>query len=178
MSEGDAAPPAGGGEEAGRSYRLRNVVVAAYLIVQAILPINGFVNDKRYLLMDRDAKFCESFRETLRSEDVQSVRLLPRSPYLNAHVERLFGSLKSECLNRMIFFGEQSLRRALNEYVAHYNAERPHQGVGVKSIASVVPEREGIGGLGNPCGQVTEQDFIFYELGRTACRANRAHYTG
>ena len=61
--------------------------------------------------------------------------LLPaKSPNLNAQLERFFGSLKSECLDRMIFFGEQSLRNAVQEYLAHYHGERNHQGLDNKII--------------------------------------------
>jgi transposase InsO family protein len=90
---------------------------------------DGFLNGKRFLIMDRDSKFCESFRDILENDDVSPVRLPPRSPNLNAHLERFFGSLKSECLDRMIFFGEKSLRRAVHCYLEHYHAERNHQGV-------------------------------------------------
>jgi len=55
--------------------------------------------------------------------------LPPRSPNLNAFIERFFRSLKSECLDRMIFFGENSLRNAVKEYLAHYHQERNHQGL-------------------------------------------------
>jgi transposase InsO family protein len=95
---------------------------------------DGFLTGKRYLLMDRDTKFCEAFRHILRDEGIQSVRLPARSPNLNAHIERFFGSLKSECLSRMIFFGENSLRRATISYLEHYHQERNHQGLGNKII--------------------------------------------
>ena len=90
---------------------------------------DGFLNGKRYLIMDRDTKFCQSFRSILQCSGVESVILPPRSPNLNAHLERFFGSLKSECLNRMIFFGENSLRNAVREFLAHYHGERNHQGL-------------------------------------------------
>ena len=79
--------------------------------------------------MDRDTKFCESFRAFLSNEDVRPVRLPPRSPNMNAHLERFFGSLKSECLNRLILFGENSMRNTVGQDLAHYQAERPHQGL-------------------------------------------------
>jgi transposase InsO family protein len=60
---------------------------------------------------------------------VKSVKLPPRSPNLNAHAERFVQSIKESCLERMIFFGEGSLRRAIHEYVAHYHGERNHQGL-------------------------------------------------
>ena len=53
----------------------------------------------------------------------------PRLPNLNAYAERFVRSIKDECLNRMIFFGERSLRKATLEYTAHYHAERNHQGL-------------------------------------------------
>ena len=74
---------------------------------------DGFLNGKRYLLMDRDAKFSASFCATLACVGVEAVILPPRSPNLNAYLERFFGSLKAECLDRLIFFGEESLRRAV-----------------------------------------------------------------
>jgi hypothetical protein len=48
---------------------------------------------------------------------------------MNAHLGRLFGSLKSECLNRLILFGKKAGRNTVNSYLAPYHAERPHQGL-------------------------------------------------
>ncbi|MCA9120424.1 MAG: DDE-type integrase/transposase/recombinase [Planctomycetaceae bacterium] len=90
---------------------------------------DGFLNGKRYLLMDRDTKFCESFRSFLANEGITPVRLPAKSPNLNAHQEMFFGSLKWECLDRLFFFGEGSLRNAIREFLAHYHAERNHQGL-------------------------------------------------
>jgi transposase InsO family protein len=56
--------------------------------------------------------------------------LPPRSPNLNAYVERFMRSLKEECLGRMIFFGEQSWRQAIRQFLGHYHEERNHQGLG------------------------------------------------
>ena len=95
---------------------------------------DGFLNGKRYMLMDRDDKFCGSFRVLLSDAGTEPVRLPPRSPDLNAHLQRFFGSLKSECLSRMIFFGESSLRRAIVTYLDHYHSERNHQGSVTRSL--------------------------------------------
>jgi transposase InsO family protein len=95
---------------------------------------DGFLLGKRYLLMDRDTKFSDGFRLILKSEDVNAVRLPPRSPNLNAHIERFFRSVREECLDRMIFFGEDALRRAVKTYLAHYHRERHHQGLGNRLI--------------------------------------------
>jgi transposase InsO family protein len=57
------------------------------------------------------------------------IRLPPMSPNLNAYAERFVRSIKDECLDRMIFVGQGSLRRAVAEYMTHYHAERNHQGL-------------------------------------------------
>lgn len=69
---------------------------------------DGFLIGKQKLIIDRDTIFCESFRTILNQSDIKSIMLPPRSPNLNVYIERFFHSLKLECLDRMIFFGENS----------------------------------------------------------------------
>jgi putative transposase len=95
---------------------------------------DGFLNGKRYVLMDRDGKFCPAFREILKYGDIKPVQLPPRSPNLNAYIERFHRSLKEECLERMIFFGEKSLRNAIKAFLEHFHMERNHQGLGNRLI--------------------------------------------
>lgn len=90
---------------------------------------DGFLNGKRYLLLDHDDKFSPAFQGLLKDEGIEPVPLPPKSPNLNAHLERFFGTLKSECLERMIFFGENMLRKAIRQFLEHYHAERNHQGL-------------------------------------------------
>jgi putative transposase len=90
----------------------------------------GALHSQGYVLHDRDAKFCAGFRSILRDGGVEALKLPPSSPDLNAFAERWVRSVKQECLSKLILFGEASLRRALNEYLAHFHAERPHQGKG------------------------------------------------
>jgi putative transposase len=104
----------------------------------------GWFRNKRKLIIDRDTKYCTDFRALIESSGSVVIRLPPRSPNLNAYAERFVGSIKSECLNRLIFFGEASLRRALREYIAHYHHERNHQGVDNALIAA--NDREFSGG--------------------------------
>jgi putative transposase len=89
----------------------------------------GFLKDSRLLVMDRDTKFSAAFRHTIRHGGVHSLRLPSKTPNLNAHIERFMRSIKEECLNRMIFFGEKSLNNAVKEYLEHYHTERNHQGL-------------------------------------------------
>jgi putative transposase len=103
-------------------------------IARDISAFDGFLVESKYLLMDRDTKFCTSFRETLAAADVTCLQLPKRSPNLNGYMERFMRSIKEECLRRMIFFGEDSLRNAVTEYLAHYHGERNHQSLGNRLI--------------------------------------------
>jgi putative transposase len=89
----------------------------------------GFLDGCKYLLMDRDSKFCPSFRFILRSAGVDPIRLPAKSPNLNSVAERWVLSIKSECLSRLILFGERSLGNAVAQYLDHYHQERNHQGL-------------------------------------------------
>ena len=95
---------------------------------------DGFLNGKRYILMDRDGKFSPAFKGILENEGVNPVPLPPKSPNLNAHLERFMRSIKEECLSRMVFFGEKMLRTAVGQFVDHYHGERNHQGLGNRII--------------------------------------------
>ena len=94
----------------------------------------------------------------LRETGVASVKLPPRSPDLNAHAERFVRTIKESCLNRLILFGEGSIRRAAAEFTAHYLVERNHQGLENKLICpdpthvregGEVKQRGRLGGLLN-----------------------------
>jgi len=90
---------------------------------------SGALASKRYLITDRDTKYTESFRRLVIDSGTEVIRLPPLSPNLNAYAERFVRSIKDECLEKMIFCGQASLRRAIGEYVAHYHGERNHQGL-------------------------------------------------
>ena len=106
----------------------------------------------------RDPLFTKSFRETLGSSEVETVKLPARSPNLNAYAERFVRSVKSECLAQIIPLGERHLRHAVTEYMAHYHVERNHQGIdnrliddqrGRINMAKGIERRERIGGMLN-----------------------------
>jgi putative transposase len=96
----------------------------------AVDPDSGHLQNQRYILHDRDTKFCATFRSILESAGTKCLTLPPRSPNLNAYSERWVRSAKEECLRKLILFGEGSLRRATAEYVSHFHGERNHQGKG------------------------------------------------
>ena len=94
----------------------------------ATMEDTGYLKGCRYLLHDRDKKFCREFRDTLAAGGVKCVAPPARSPNLNCYAERWVRSVKSECLSKLILFGESSLRRAVTNFCQHYHAERNHQG--------------------------------------------------
>jgi transposase InsO family protein len=94
----------------------------------ATAAIDGVFRPIRFALHDRDTKFYASFRATLRSGGVEPVLLSARSPNLNAFAERWVRSITTECLPKLILFGEASLRRASTQFLEHYHHERNHQG--------------------------------------------------
>jgi transposase InsO family protein len=92
--------------------------------------VDGILVGKRYLILDRDTKYCQMFRDFVQREGIAVIRLPPRSPNLNAYAERRVRGVRDECLSRLIPIGQGMLRRALREYGAHFHHERNHQGLG------------------------------------------------
>jgi putative transposase len=90
---------------------------------------DGPMTHARYLLHDRDAKFSEDFDDVFQSAGIEPLKLPPRSPNLNAFAERWVRSVKDECLDQLILFGERSLHHALKGYLSHFLHERNHQGL-------------------------------------------------
>ena len=78
---------------------------------------------------------------------MESVKLPPRSPNLNPHAERVVRSLKECCLDRLILFGESSLRAAVQNFVAHYHTERNHQGLDNRIIQPETGQPSSVGGI-------------------------------
>ena len=105
---------------------------------------SGALFAKRYLIIDRDTKYSEQFRRMIGDSGTKVIRLPPMSPNLNAYAERFVRSIKDECLDRMIFVGQASLRRAVAEYLSHYHAERNHQGLENRLIVpAAIQENDG-----------------------------------
>jgi hypothetical protein len=94
----------------------------------------GYLKGCRYVLHDRDTKFCASFRSVLAAGGVKTIPLPARSPNLNAFAERWVRSVKQECLSKLILFGAGPLSRTLAEFSAHYHGESNHQGKGNKLL--------------------------------------------
>ena len=115
----------------------------------------GFLCGCRYLLHDRDAKFCAAFDGVLESVGVKAVLLPPRSPNLNTHLERWNRSVKEECLSKMILFSEASLWQVLSNYVSHFHTERNHQGKGNVILFPEAGDR-----VGQSSGQIVTRERL------------------
>ena len=95
----------------------------------------------RFLIHDRDAKFARGFDEFLRSAGVRAVLTPYQTPTANAVVERFIGSIRRECLDRLLIVGQRHLLQVLSVYVSHYNAHRPHRALGLRApdLAGISP---------------------------------------
>jgi transposase InsO family protein len=116
---------------------------------------DGFLRGMKHLILDRDPLYTAAFRDLLRDSGVKPLLLPARSPNVNAFAERFVGSVKSECLNRIVPLGEKQLRSVVRAFVDHYHEERAHQGLRNDLIAprttslgsGPVQCRERLGGL-------------------------------
>jgi putative transposase len=117
----------------------------------------GALVGHRVLICDRDAKWSGPVRERLSEAGIRVVQTPFQAPNANAYAERFVRSIKHECLNRVIPFGEGHLRRAIAEFLEHYHGERNHQGLGNELIDGAPPvegghrirRRQRLGGLLN-----------------------------
>src|SRR5215467_9319851 len=121
---------------------------------QQMLEAFPFDTAPKYLLRDRDCIYGQEFRKQVEAMNINEVLSAPRSPWQRAYVERIIGSIRRECLDHMIIFDEDALRRTLSSYFSYYHRSRLHLSLGkdspdsrpVQSIGriTVFPE---VGGL-------------------------------
>jgi putative transposase len=83
----------------------------------------------RFLIHDRDSKFSEAFDALFDGVGIRIIRTPVQAPNANAHVERWVGTVRRECLDRLLIAGRRHLEHVLRVYVRHYNRARPHRGL-------------------------------------------------
>jgi transposase InsO family protein len=103
---------------------------SARWVIQQLREAFPEASTPRYLLLDRDSIFSAEVMAAIRGFGIDPVRTAYRSPWQNAIAERWVGTCRRELLDHVIVFGERHLRRLLADYVAYYNAERVHTGLG------------------------------------------------
>jgi putative transposase len=81
----------------------------------------------RFLVRDRDSKFTREFDEVFRSEGIRVIKAPVRAPRARAHAERWVGSVRRECLDRILIVGRRHLELVMKTYALHYNEHRPHR---------------------------------------------------
>ncbi len=97
----------------------------------------------RFLIHDRDSKFTAAFDEVFRSDGIRTIRTPVRAPRANAFIERWIGTVRRECLDRMLILNRRHLERALPVYIRHYNEHRPHRSLDQRPpIEEPPPESE------------------------------------
>src|SRR6202030_4048260 len=95
----------------------------------------------RYLKRDRDTSYGPAFLQRIRAMGIRDHPIAPRSPWQNAYVERLIGSIRRECLDHIIVWNERSLRRTLKDYFAYYQRSRTHLALAKDAPESRVVEK-------------------------------------
>jgi putative transposase len=109
----------------------------------------------RYLIRDRDSRYGEAFDRRLRGLGVRQLRTPPKAPRANALAERWVRSARTECLDHLVIVDERHLQRVLDEYVAYFNAWRPHQGLSQRAPCGSAPT-----GPSNPTGRIIGQPVL------------------
>jgi Integrase core domain len=79
-----------------------------------------------YLVRDNDRAYGQTFQRRVRAMGIRDRPISPQSPWQNGIAERLIGTLRRECLDQVVIFGETHLRRILSAYAAYYNQARTH----------------------------------------------------
>ena len=93
------------------------------------LAMDEDIDDVRFLIRDRDAKFTRSFDEVFRSEGARVLQAPVRAPKANAFAERFVRTIRTELLDQVLVLGRRHLLAFLRDYETHYNSHRPHRGI-------------------------------------------------
>lgn len=99
---------------------------SAEWISRQLTEAYGWERGPRYLIRDRDSIYGDVFIRRLRAMGIRDRPTAPRSPWQNGYCERLIGSIRRDCLDHVVVFGERHLRHLLRSYASYYNQTRTH----------------------------------------------------
>jgi transposase InsO family protein len=119
------------------------------------LAIEEQLDEVRFVVHDRDAKFSGPFDEILRGEGVRVIKTPVRAPKANAVAERWVRSVRNECLDHVLVFGRRHLEQILRGYLTHYNTERPHRSLELAAPAGTLQEARG-----SPPAEIRRRDVL------------------
>jgi putative transposase len=111
------------------------------------LAIDERLANVRYLIHDRDSKFCGSFDAIILSEGAEVIETPIRTPRANAVAERFVRTARAECLDWLLILSRRHLERVLRRYVVHYNEQRPHRALALAAPAADAPPRASPAGV-------------------------------
>ena len=97
-------------------------------------PMDGFLRNATHLIHDRDPLFTTAWKELLESSGIKCAPIPAQSPDCNCYAERFVRTIRAECLDEFVIFGEHHLRYLIQQFVEHYQTERYHQGMGGQLI--------------------------------------------
>ena len=100
------------------------------MVRNTLMECDDLEIEPRFMLHDRDGLFLHDFDRTLKASGVDVVKTPFRAPNANAHAERWVLGVKQECLDHLVLFGLENLRRTVSIYRDFHNERRPHQGIG------------------------------------------------
>jgi putative transposase len=109
---------------------------------ESLCFLAGYAGERPILLRDHDTKFEGGFDAALWENGVRVQKVGPRAPNLNAVAERWVQTVEHECLDHFVVFGEAHLRYLLDQFLEHYYLERPHQGLGNRTLSGADPPEE------------------------------------
>jgi putative transposase len=98
-------------------------------VAQQLREATPYGQVPKYLICDHDSKFGSCFRRVAMTSGIKLLKTPVHVPQANAICERYLRSVRQECLDHLLIFGEKQLQRVLNSYVAYFNQARPHQGI-------------------------------------------------
>jgi transposase InsO family protein len=104
-----------------------------------LMALDDHGRQVRFLVHDRDSKFSAEFDALFAGESIRVIRTPVRAPNANAHVERWVGSIRRECLDRLLIFNRRQLERILRAHVRYYNGHRPHRALDLRPPTPIVP---------------------------------------